>query len=147
MNILINPSANPCNGNIADVRLKGKCLFGKLRISKDLQKNRIRVVQVEVVGYQIRSINCGESIITAENFGVLMISYSEIGGHVLTPFLGTCPYLVECRQAGQDDGVLSTGWMPIKEGLDMTKSIGGDVSVPMATTRKSADGYDRGVCR
>ena len=34
----------------------------------------------------------------------------------------------------------------MKEGLNMTKSIGGDVSVPMAMTRKSADGYDRGVC-
>jgi len=35
----------------------------------------------------------------------------------------------------------------MKEGLNVTKSIGGDVSVSMATTRKSADGYDRGVCR
>ena len=31
-----------------------------------------------------------KGIITAENFGALMILYSEIGGHVLTPFLGTC---------------------------------------------------------
>jgi len=35
----------------------------------------------------------------------------------------------------------------MKEGLNVTKSIGGDVSVPMATTRKSANSYDRGVCR
>ena len=35
----------------------------------------------------------------------------------------------------------------MKEGLNVTKSIGGDVSVLMATTRKSADGYGRGVCR
>jgi hypothetical protein len=41
--------------------------------------------------------------------GALMISYSEIGGHVLTPFLGTYPCLVECRQVGHDGGVLSTG--------------------------------------
>jgi len=32
-----------------------------------------------------------KGIITAGNFRALMISYSEIGGHVLTPFLGTCP--------------------------------------------------------
>ena len=35
----------------------------------------------------------------------------------------------------------------MKEGLNVTKSIGGDVSVPMATTRKSVDGYGRGVCQ
>ena len=35
----------------------------------------------------------------------------------------------------------------MKEGLNVTKSLGGDVSVPMATTRKSADDYDRGVRR
>ena len=58
--VLISPSAGLCNGNIADVRLKRKCPFRKLRISRDLQKNRIRVVQIEVVGYQIRSINCGK---------------------------------------------------------------------------------------
>jgi len=28
---------------------------------------------------------------------------------LLTPFLGTCPCLVECRPAGQDGSVLSTG--------------------------------------
>jgi len=35
----------------------------------------------------------------------------------------------------------------MKERLNATKSIGGDMSVPMATTRKSADDYDKGVCR
>ena len=35
----------------------------------------------------------------------------------------------------------------MEEGLNMTKSIGVDVSMPMATTRKSADDYDEGVCR
>ena len=35
----------------------------------------------------------------------------------------------------------------MKEGLNVTKSIGGDVSVPMAITRKSADDYDKGICR
>ena len=32
-----------------------------------------------------------KGIITEENFGALTILYSEIGGHVLTPFLDTCP--------------------------------------------------------
>ena len=40
-----------------------------------------------------------KGIITAENFGASMISYSKIGGHVLTPFLGTCPCLVKYRPA------------------------------------------------
>jgi len=31
----------------------------------------------------------------------------------------------------------------MKERLNVTKSIGGVVSVPMATTRKSADDYDK----
>ena len=35
----------------------------------------------------------------------------------------------------------------MKEGLNVTKSIGGDMSVPMAMTRKFADDYDKGVCR
>ena len=33
----------------------------------------------------------GKGIITAENFGALIVLYSETGGHVLTPFLSTCP--------------------------------------------------------
>ena len=40
---------------------------------------------------RLGALIAGKGIITAENFGALMISYSEIGGHVLTPFLGTCP--------------------------------------------------------
>ena len=28
------------------------------------------------------------SSLSGENFGALMISYSKIGGHLLTPFLG-----------------------------------------------------------
>jgi hypothetical protein len=40
--------------------MRRKCPFRKLRISRNLQENRIGVVQIEVVGYQIRSINCGE---------------------------------------------------------------------------------------
>lgn len=40
-----------------------------------------------------------KDIISAENFGALMISYSEIGGHVLTPFLDTYPGSVGCRSA------------------------------------------------
>jgi hypothetical protein len=35
----------------------------------------------------------------------------------------------------------------MEEGLDVTKSIGDDVSVPMVTTGESADGYVKGVCR
>jgi hypothetical protein len=35
----------------------------------------------------------------------------------------------------------------MKEELDGTKSIGDDVSVPMAMARESADDHDRGVCR
>ena len=34
----------------------------------------------------------------------------------------------------------------MKERLNVTKSMGSDVSVPMATTRKSTDDYDKGVC-
>jgi len=58
MGVLVSPSASPYNGNIADARLKWKCPFGKLRISRDLRKNQIRVVQIKAVGYQIESINC-----------------------------------------------------------------------------------------
>jgi len=57
MDVLISPSASPYNGNIADARLKWKCSFGRLRISRKLQRNRIRVVQIKAVGYQIGSIN------------------------------------------------------------------------------------------
>jgi len=32
---------------------------------------------------------CGKGVITRENFGALMVLYSKIGGHVLTPFLDT----------------------------------------------------------
>jgi len=58
---LIGPSVAPCNGNIADGRLKWRCPFGKLRISRDLQRNRIRVVRIKVVGYQIGRLNCGKA--------------------------------------------------------------------------------------
>jgi len=86
MGVLVSSSASPCNGSIADTQLKWKCRFGKLRISRSLRKNQIRVVQSKAVGYQIGSINCGRGIITAENFGALMISYSEIGACVDTVF-------------------------------------------------------------
>ena len=91
MGVLVSPSASPCNDSVAGARLKWKCPLGKMRISRNLQKNQIRIAQIKAVGYQIGSINCGKGIITAENFGALMISYSEIGEHVLTPFLGTRP--------------------------------------------------------
>ena len=35
----------------------------------------------------------------------------------------------------------------MKEKLNVTKSTGGDVSVPIAMMRKSADDYGKGVCR
>ena len=60
MNVLISPSVDLRNGNIADVRMRRKCPFTKLRISRNLQENRIGVVWIEVVSYQIRSINCGK---------------------------------------------------------------------------------------
>jgi len=55
-----------------------------------------------------------EDIITAENFGALMISYSEIGGHVLTPFLDTYPGSVECRSARKGNSDWSAGELPIR---------------------------------
>ena len=53
---------------------------------------------------RLGALIAGKCIITAENFGAL-ISYSEIGGHVLTPFLGTClgwqdKVAVRCLQSG-----------------------------------------------
>ena len=55
-----------------------------------------------------------EDIITAENFGALMISYSEIGGHVLTSFLDTYPGSVECRSARKGNSDWSAGELPIR---------------------------------
>ena len=43
---MIGPSVDPCNGNVADGRLKWRCLFGKLRNSRNLRKNRTKVVQI-----------------------------------------------------------------------------------------------------
>ena len=57
-NVLVSPSAGLCNGNLADGRLKWRYPFRKLRVSRYLQRNRIRVVQIEAVGYRIESINC-----------------------------------------------------------------------------------------
>ena len=59
--VLVSPSATLCNGHIADGRLMWRCPFRRLRISRNLRRNRIRVVQIEVVGYQIGSINCGKA--------------------------------------------------------------------------------------
>ena len=59
-----------------------------------------------------------KGIITAENFGALMISYSEIGGHVLTPFLDTYPGSVECRSARQGDSNWSAGELPMRMVVD-----------------------------
>jgi len=61
MDVLVSPSVSPCNGNIADARLKWKCPFGRLRISRNLQRNRIRVIQVKAISYQIGSVNCGKA--------------------------------------------------------------------------------------
>ena len=43
-----------------------------------------------------------------------MISYSEIGGHVLTPFLDTYPGSVECGSARQGNGYWSAEELPIR---------------------------------
>jgi len=58
---LIGPSAAPCNGHIADERIEWKCLFGRLKISRDIRRNQTRVVQIKAVGYQIGKINCGKA--------------------------------------------------------------------------------------
>jgi len=42
-----------------------------------------------------------------------MISYSEIGGHVLTQFLDTYPGSVECRSARKGSSDWSAGELPI----------------------------------
>ena len=55
-----------------------------------------------------------KDIIIAENFGALMISYSEIGGHVLTPFLDTYPGSVECRSARKGNSNWSAGELPMR---------------------------------
>ena len=55
-----------------------------------------------------------KGIIIAENFGALMISYSEIGVHVLTPFLDTYPGSVEYRSARQGNGNWSAGELPMR---------------------------------
>jgi len=62
-----------------------------------------------------------------------MISYSEIGGHVLTPFLDTYPGLVEYRSARQSNGKWSAEELPMRRRLDVAKSMGGDMFVPMAS--------------
>jgi hypothetical protein len=42
--ILASPSVGLCNGNIADGRLKWGCMFGQLKISRNLQRNQTKVV-------------------------------------------------------------------------------------------------------
>ena len=42
--VLVSPSVGLCNGNIADGRLKWRCPLGKLRISRNLRRNRTKVV-------------------------------------------------------------------------------------------------------
>ena len=54
---------------------------------------------------KLGALIAGKGIITAENFGALIVLYSETGGHVLTPFLGTClgwqdKVAVRCLQSG-----------------------------------------------
>ena len=44
----------PIHGSDGSIRL------GKLRTSRDLRKDRIRVVQIKAVGCQVRSVNCGK---------------------------------------------------------------------------------------
>jgi len=44
--VLVSPSVVPCNGNIADGRLKWRCPLGRLRNSRNLRKNRAKVIQI-----------------------------------------------------------------------------------------------------
>ena len=60
-----------------------------------------------------------KGIIVAENFGALMISYSEIGGHVLAPFLDTYPGSVECGSARQSNGYWSIEGLPMRAVADV----------------------------
>ena len=55
-----------------------------------------------------------KGIITTENFGALMISYLEIGGHVLTPFLDTYPGSVECGSARWSNSNWSAEDLPMR---------------------------------
>ena len=65
----------PIHGSDGSVRLR------KLRISRDLQKDRIRVVRIKAVGCQVRSINCGKKASLLQRISeALIIPYSEIGG-------------------------------------------------------------------
>jgi len=43
-----------------------------------------------------------------------MISYSEIGGHVLTPFLDTYPGSVECRSTRKGNSGWSAEELPMR---------------------------------
>ena len=47
-----------------------------------------------------------------------MISYSKIGGHVLTPFLDMYPGSVECGSARQGDGYWSAEELPMRAVAD-----------------------------
>ena len=55
-----------------------------------------------------------KGIITAENFRALIISYSEIGGHVLIPFLDTYPGSVECGSARKSNSNWYAGELPMR---------------------------------
>ena len=66
-----------------------------------------------------------KGIITVENFGALMILYSEIGGHVLTPFLDTYLGLVKCGSARQGNGHWSAEGLPMRMVAD-EKTVGYD---------------------
>ena len=55
-----------------------------------------------------------KGIITTETFRALMILYSKIGGHVLTPFLDTYPGSVGCRSARNGKGDWSVEELPIR---------------------------------
>jgi len=82
-----------------------------------------------------------KGIITGENLGALMILYSEIGGHVLTPFLDTYLWtriweLMKCRSAGER---VVTGYqrscrwvmMPMTKQQNVAKSRDDGYSAPM----------------
>ena len=65
--------------------------------------NRARVVQIWQLITKLGEV-IAERYYYCREFGALMILYSEIGGHVLTPFFGHVSFdthleVMECRSA------------------------------------------------
>jgi len=86
--LLVGPSAVPSNGNIADGRIKWGVQFGRLRNSRNLQKNRARIVRL-----QQSVAKLGELIAERHHYCREFRSINDfiLRRHVLTPFLDTYP--------------------------------------------------------